>query len=261
MGKTALVTILKDENIMLPTFMDYYRKNIDDEDIYIYDNGSTDGCVEAHVPDSINVRTIDFGQAGYSGTVKGGYAFDHISIIDTMNSAASVLLNEYKTVIHADIDEIMVPNLEKYEDLRDFLDRNKKKVVTTSGFEIIQAEGEAALDWSNTPLLEQRSKWWQSKAMCKPLVLREFQRWKVGHHRGMADIPDPNLLLLHLHRLDWNTIKKEHARKAAYIWSPEEIESGRGVHNRVTDDVELKKWFTKGHKNATEYPDWVRRVI
>ena len=249
MRKNAMVTIVKDENVFLPVFLRYYRQFFDDCDIYIFDNDTTDGSIERHVPPGVNVEAAS-----------SPHAFDHRFVVNQMNGAKTRLLADYDTVIHADTDEIMVPTSGP---LNTFLDQNTEDVVTTTGYEVYHSVGKPDLDWSSTPLLEQREYWAGRPSMCKPAVLRANLDWGVGHHsivQGNTPAPNPELLLLHLHRIDWKTCVAENDRKAAYDWCPSEVQNGNGFQNRLVGD-KLEEWFHGIDSNKTKYPEWVRSVV
>lgn len=252
MKQHALITILKDENIMLPIFLRHYRQTFEDSDIYILDNDSTDGCIEKNVPSGVNVEVAH-----------SQYAFDHLFAVNSMNKLKKKLLNDYHTVMHADIDEIVVPDPTKFKNLESFLKYNTETAVTTTGYDIYHSLGEPDLKWNEFPILSQRKYWIFNKNLCKPLILRYNLDWCVGHHALAAEynaVPNKDLYMLHLHKADWKTCVSETERKRSYNWEPNEILNNRGFQNRL-EDKHLEHWFRLNDTKKTKYPDWVKGVL
>ena len=67
---------------------------------------------------------------------------------------------------------------------------------------------------------------------------------------------DPDLYLIHLHRLDYDVCQARHGRWAARSWGQQDLEKGWATHNRVVERIEFERWFYED----TNFP-WIKLVI
>jgi hypothetical protein len=78
--------------------------------------------------------------------------------------------------------------------------------------------------------------------------------WSLGFHEapGFPDLrPDPNLFLVHLHRIDYATCVARHRQTAARNWNPRDVQEGHGLQNRLVEgDDAFKTWFFRGEDNG-----------
>jgi len=92
-------------------------------------------------------------------------------------------------------------------------------------------------------------------------------RWSEGFHDefiGPDDPPDRDLLLVHLHRVDYDWCLARHRSTASRNWSAEDIERRDGWQNRVAEATEFEHWFRAGPDLETPrevIPDHIRAVL
>ncbi len=186
--KIAVVTMVYNEKIFLPIWLNYYSSQVGIKNCYVVDHGSNDGS-EAAISECSSLRIPrspmhDENRAKF------------------LSDFCSSLLTWYDAVIYTDVDEFLVPDPSCYENLLDFGARTQKKVVTAIGLNVChRLDGDPQLDL-NRPLLSQRPTARFAFAMCKPLFTKLPIRWKPGFHSSDREVQFDQLFLFHLHNFD-----------------------------------------------------------
>lgn len=232
----AAFTVVKDEPVMLPLWLRHYGRWFEADDLYVLDHDSTVPTA-AGIEDSCSVVQVH----------REG-AFDHDWLRSTVETFQRFLLQSYDAVLFAEADELVVADPVHYSGLDDYIDRMERAAARCSGFNVVHQPGEPALDF-DAPLLAQRSVWHASLQYCKRLLSRVPSRWAQGFHDELGapdDAPDPHLLLVHLHRIDYDACRERHRRSAARDWDPAEVERGFGGQNRIAEPAEFERWFRHG---------------
>lgn len=233
-GSRAIVTIVRDEAERLPIWLRYYSRFFAAEDIYVLDHGTNDGSTDGGGFVRIPVE---------HDTVEVGWMWERIQEIQRR------LLDSYETVLCTDVDEIVAPDPRK-GDLGEYIDRFDRDFVTCTGYELIHIrEYEPPLDLER-PILEQRSHWFPSRIYSKPLLSRIPLHWTPGAHaceegRRARHLrrPDPDLFLIHLHRMDYDLCLRKHRRWSGWQWSEVDLDERRGYQNLITSPREFDHWF------------------
>lgn len=126
------------------------------------------------------------------------------------------LLKDHQWVLYSNCDEIVTTRPDKYEDLRDFMIRSKKKWEWCIGYEILKEEDESWLDYTK-PILRQRRSWLKNPAMNKVLLSRVPLSWNAGQHQIEETKTKPpikmrnyGLYLLHLKHTDYNAPNRDY---------------------------------------------------
>jgi Glycosyl transferase family 2 len=232
----AAFTIVKDEPVMLPLWLGYYGRHFAPGDLYVLDHDSTDGSTAA-VAGRCQVVPVH-----------RELAFDHRWLRGTVEAFQAFLLRSYETVLFAEVDEFLIPDPHHYRGLADYVERLARPAARSLGFNVVHQPGEPPLR-SNAPILAQRTHWHASLKYSKRLVSRVPLRWTEGFHEELNapdDPPDPHLMLVHLHRADYDWCVARHRASAARRWSPEDIARGDGSQNRIADPAEFDEWFRRG---------------
>ena len=242
----AAFTIAQNEPVMLPVWLDYYSRHFDADDLYVLDHDSTDES------------TSDLASRCQVVPVHRTASFDHRWLRTTVESFQRFLLQSYETVLFAEVDELVIADPRQYAGLGAYIDALERPAARCSGFNIVQQPDEPALRFDQ-PLLAQRRYWHASLQYSKRLLSGVPLRWSVGFHdeyNAPDDPPDPALLLVHLHRLDYDSCLARHRSTAARNWSQEDIINGWGAQARIEAPKEFDQWFRTG----TE-PDAPRELI
>jgi Glycosyl transferase family 2 len=255
-GRRAVFTIAQNEPRFLPLWLDYYRRHFDAPDIYVLDHDSTDGTIDS-VADSCNVVAVHRAQS-----------FDHVWLMGTVEDFFSFLLRSYDTVLFAEADELIVPDPSRYPDLGAYIESLREPAACCTGYNVVQYPEEAPLRFDE-PVLRQRRYWhpspqWYSKRLLAKIPLS----WNIGFHEeynAAAVRPDPDLYLIHLHRVDYDYCLARHRAAARREWPEDDLQLNLGWHQRVVEPEEFRNWFFHGEDlEGTEremIPDRVRDVL
>lgn len=206
--RLAALTMVRDERVMLPRWVAHYGRECGGENLFVIDDGSTDGSTD-DLPCSV-IRIPSWGDKHFEATR-----------MRVVSSFAEGLLEAYDAVLFADADEFLVADPERHEGLRDLLQhRPDRDVIAAQGLNVVHAPGEPPLD-PDRPVLGQRS--WAKfvPLMCKPAIKRVPAPWVAGSHGTTVPFEvDPDLYLFHL-----KFAEREHLRST-------------GDHRRALVDAE-----------------------
>lgn len=239
----AIFTICQNEPKFLPVWTSYYRKQTNPDDIFVLDH------------DSCDITTVATANTLHRVPVHRAESFDHNWLRTVVQSFQRFLLQSYRWVLFAECDEIVAANPEVYTNLLDFVRTERlcsgaekgqlhPAWVRAKGYELVQLEEEPVINWES-PLLAQRDHWAPSKLYSKTLLANRPLEWSKGFHTTDTLPTDPHedLVLIHLHRLDFEYCKQKHKESAARVWSAEDLANGCGLQNRLADEEKLRKWF------------------
>ena len=254
----AIFTIVKDEPEFLPLWIRHYESQIGtQDDLFILDNQSTEKSVEydTHRDSIIPVFNDEV---------------NHAWMRDTVTKFQRFLMQSYEAVLFAEVDEFVF--CRDGQSLHDYAQWMVQDIVWCTGYEVVQQQDEPTLLHPvYGQLLEKRSTWYRTSQYSKPLLTRIPVVWQLGFHDldfvpAKTRIEDPNLLLVHLHKLDYGIAQSRHARFSSRKWAEADLRAGHGFQNRYTGD-QLKSWFDQnvdaiGTPQPLELiPDDVRRRL
>jgi hypothetical protein len=225
----AVITMVHNEPVFLPLWLRYYSRFFRPEEIHVLDNETTDGSTDREGFVRIPIE---------HGTV------DHTWMVRTIEDLQRDLLGRYDMVLVTDVDEIVVP-APAVGTLGDYLDRFDEEWVNCLGYELLHMkDSEPPLDLDR-PVLQQRGWWFFNGAYDKAALATEPMRWRPGFH-GREDFHyrfDPDLRLIHLHRMDYDICLERHRTRRHKPWAPEDARRRWASHNRITDEREFERWF------------------
>jgi hypothetical protein len=193
-------------------------------------------------------------------------SFDHVWLRSTVESFQGFLLSSYETVLFAEVDELVVADPHRYGGLDDYIGRLDGLAARCAGFNVMHAPEELPLRFDE-PLLRQRRFWHPSQLYSKRLLARMPLRWSEGFHdeyNAPDEPPDPELMLVHLHRIDYDTCLQRHRSSAARTWSEKDVLLGYGLQNRITEPNEFEQWFSRGpdlDAPLEPIPEHIRSVL
>jgi hypothetical protein len=230
--RSALLTIARNEVHFLPIFLRYYSRYFAPEDIYVLDHGTTDGSTDG---------------GGFVRIPVERERVDNVWMLEQRKTHQRTLLDRYDVVLSVDVDEIVAPD-PAWGDLGEYLAGFQEEWVNCIGYEILHLpDREPPLDLSR-PVLEQRRYWFAADGYDKPVLATAPTPWEVGFH-GRVDRElniDPDLRLIHLHRVDYQLCRERHQAWSRWSWSDRDIEGGWGKHNRISEEAEFDEWYYEG---------------
>jgi hypothetical protein len=232
----AAFTMVQNEPVMLPVWLDHYGRYFNPDDLYVLDHDSTDGSTSGLEG---RCRVVP---------VHRRASFEHRWMREVVESFQRFLLSSYEAVLFAEADELVVADPRLYAGLDDYIERLERPAARCAGFNVVHSPEEPPLRFDQ-PLLAQRRYWHASQTYSKRLLARMPLRWSVGFHDeydAPDDPPDPALMLVHLHRVDRDAYLARHRSTAGRNWSADDIRLGLGVQNRLSDQDELEEWFRAG---------------
>jgi hypothetical protein len=251
--KCAIFVMVKNEDVFLPIWLKYYSRYIDGKDIYVFDHRSTDGSVQKCLKNfTFNVIRLDY-----------PLSFDHIWFKFVAETVQKKLIDHYEYVIYTDVDEIILPDINKYRGLDDYIQKLDKNYVRCIGYELIHLPDKEKPYNTSQSVLSQRRFWYYTHWYNKTLISNQPLNWEIGFH----EVPnresnfDNDLMLIHFHKLDFDLCWKTSFERARLKWPQEDIINNRGWQNRLTDVDKFRDYYEgwpEGFK-IEEIPEELRK--
>jgi hypothetical protein len=217
------------EAVFLPIWLNYYSRFVPPGSIFVIDHSSTDGSTS---------------RDGFVRVPVQHATDDDFWRVEVVQGLQHELLRRYDAVLATDVDEIVAPDPE-WGTLGEYIERFDEEFVTCIGYEVLHMrDAEPAFD-PRRPVLDQRSHWYRNPGYDKPLLSRVPLRWGPGFHQLVdgARRRDPRLRMIHLHRMDYRLCLARHRERRQRGWNEDDVTTGRGYQNRISDDEEFEHWF------------------
>ena len=209
----AVITVVRDEAVMLPRWVDHYSRQCGSpERLLVIDDNSTDGSTDGLPCPVVRLPRREHPDWGSTR-------------MRMVNAFATGLLQTHEAVAFADADEFLVADPEKYATLRELVaDRPDVKALGAIGLNVVhRVDDEPPLD-PDRPVLAQRRTAKFVPKMCKPAIKREAGHWAAGSHGlRMPYAIDRDLYLFHLKFADRDHLAATAAHRRALV-----DDSGRG---------------------------------
>lgn len=227
--RRAVVTMVHNEAVFFPIWLDYYSRFFGPADIHVLDNETTDGSAD---------------RGGFVRVPVAHGSVDHEWMVNTIKAYQRDLLDRYDVVLVTDVDEIVSPTPE-FGTLGDYIDRLDEQFVNAIGYELIHLADREPAFRSGLAVLEQRRHWFANDAYDKPALAMVPMDWKPGfHERVDAETNfDPDLRLIHLHRMDFDICRERHSLRRKRSWGKQDLMEGWAVHNRIVRKRAFSRWF------------------
>ena len=226
--KIAAITTTFNEPFFLPMWVRHYGEAFGYENLYVMDDGSTDGSTAGL--GAVNVMR------------RARMPYDDDERVDLISLLQIALLDHYDVVIYSDIDEFIVLDPAAGSSLRQYLEAQPAfDVKTLIGFNVLhRVSQEGPIDFS-VPVFRQRHYIQYSIGYTKPLVTRTPVRWAPGFHGVRArPVFDFNLYLFHLRMLDMEVALERLRFRNGLQFSARAISKNHSMHFRVPEREHLK---------------------
>jgi hypothetical protein len=229
--KSAVFTIVKNENYFLSIWIKHYKKYFDVSDIYVLDHQSNDGST-----DNINVNVVP---------VINELAFDHQWLVNTVQDFQKELLEKYECVLFAEADELLYTlNKNLNESIDDFLNDSSCEYVSCYCHEVVEdLKIESELSF-NDKIFEKRNYWFRDIGYDKTLLSKIPLNWCWGFHTtlGLRKNYKYSLYMVHLHRVDFEMMLKRHEERATK-WKLKDDGAGAGFQHKIGDREGVMNYF------------------
>lgn len=225
----AVVTIVHDEPVFLPVWLHYYSRFFAAQDIYVLDNESDPATMPA---------------GGYVRIPATRGTVDHKWMVRTVEALQHELLEHYNIVLVTDVDEVVAPH-PRLGHLGAYLDVFREEWVNCLGYELLHMPDREPGLRLDKPILNQRGYWFYNDGYSKAALATAPMSWRPGFH-GRSDFqmrPDPDLRLIHLHRVDYDLCLARHRTRSRRPWAEPDARDGWAIHNRITEEEAFRRWF------------------
>jgi hypothetical protein len=225
----AVITIVHNEPVFLPIWLGYYSRFFGPDDLYVIDNDTTDGSTDV----------------GGFVRIPGEYdpvAAANVPAVEKLQR--ELLEGGYDVVLVTDVDEIVTPTPE-CGTLGEYIDEFADWYVNCIGYEIIHmVDREGPYDPSR-PIFDQRGYWFANGGYNKPALASGPMEWVPGfHHRADGQLSyDPNLLLIHLRRMDFELCRARHLSRRDGARSDADRAKQLGVSYWPAEEDQFERWF------------------
>jgi hypothetical protein len=227
--RRAVLTMVHNEPVFLPIWLGYYSRFFAPQDIYVLDHETDDGSTA---------------REGFVRIPVGHDTVDHTWMARMIEAQQHRLLDRYDVVLVTDVDEIVAP-LPEWGTLAEYMDRFDEEFVNCLGYELIHLiDREGPFDPAR-PVLDQRRYWFANDAYDKPALATQPTRWEPGFHAredGRMRL-DPDLYLIHLHRMDYEICLARHRYRRGRAWNERDLAESWASHNLITDESDFGRWF------------------
>lgn len=224
--KIAIITSVYDEREFLPIWRAHYGRMVGLQNLYVLDDGSTDGSTHGLEPSWVIRRPKA--------------PIDQFSKADMVTFFVAQMLSVYDVVVYTDIDELLVIDPLARLSFRNYILQLRGNHFNAIGLNVVHnAAVEPTYD-PKLPLLSTRS-WIEFEySYCKQLIHRTPVIFTPGfHHTNKPRNFAPGLYLFHLRAFDTRIALRriEHRRRLA--WTKRSVDNGHGIQNRMREDEYL----------------------
>ena|SRR3990167_6088849 len=239
--KTIAYTVVQNDMVMLELWLKYYSQHFDN---LLVVKWQTKKKYESFFRKLMKKYNVEFCQMGEEEVLRYGSILGTRIFLQKKQAEFLATPNEFDWVLYCNLDEILVP---KEGSLRGLMRKTKKDWVACEGYEVIQVEGEKAINYSRR-YFKQRECWIKNSDYNKIILSRVYLDWVDGMHKlaKMTDdesrkIKDTGLYLIHLKHADLNPIGKRDL----------------GPHKTNLDPNIMQHWLDKKEK----IPENVRKAL
>ena len=234
MDNIAIFTMTKDEKVFFPIWLKYYSRFFKKQNIYVLDNETSDGSLKnGYLSANFPQKRLSISELNKSKFITipviNSYVFDEKWRVNKVTQFRNHLYKlKYSIVIFVDTDEILIPDPLYYKDLTEYLLKFLQKndtFITTFGHEIHSFKTDKKIDLKKS-IFSQRKIWHKNYGYNKPLIAKNGVnlKWVIGFHDthdNKYNI-DKHLILLHLHKIDYQYSKKRHKKFSKLKWNPKQ---------------------------------------
>ena len=214
--KSAAITCVRNDTLFLKRWIAYYGSLFGHTNLYVFIDGFDQPLPDLH--DKVNIIRIPHRPIARVPAMRRRAR--------TVSNLARAIFPYYDAVIALDVDEFLVPDPARYEDLNDFIARAQGRATLSGlGLDVAQHRTlERPLDHAQ-PFLGQRRFAQVSTRYTKPALAFRPVTWGSGFHRikGRNFHIAPDFYLFHFGMVDQDLSKQKTEDK-------DRLKSGWGGH-------------------------------
>ena len=262
--RAAVFTIVRDDPVWLRIWLRHYSQWFAANDIYILDHQSQPEPVLQEIGQRVRVLPV-FNDVYYPLQW----------LVDTVSAFQRYLLQSYDSVLYTDVDELVFTRPGgAYRDLAHYIASMTAAYSVCTGYEVVHKhDEEPPIDFDAVPLLANRHWWYRTLTYSKPLLARQPLTWSKGFHKSqqtMGQYADEELLLVHLHKIDYGYKVARASARAAYQFTADPGDVRCVLQQRYSTGADLLTWWYQhidwfpdfSHpQELVEIPEAVRAVI
>lgn len=245
--KIAAITIVFNEDFILPKWCQYYGGLFGFANLFVIDDGSDNNPRQYLNPD-VNVIRMP------------RTSFDSWRLARSLSELQRLLLETYELVLVLDSDEFIVTDLPGCGNLRDHLVQKHPEAsgrVRPIGWDLVHLRREEPDLTDLDLILRQRRFLLRNHRFDKPCITSEETSWFPGNHNCYEpSTKDEHLHLIHLRWFDYRFAVAKGLRYTATDWSKIDLAIGFSHHQRMTIDqidakfVEFAHQYDEGLKES-----------
>jgi hypothetical protein len=232
--RVAVICTVYNEAILLPLWLTYYGTEFGLENLYLIDDGSTDGSTDNL--GAVNVIKIDQPEIDQERRCRD-ISFFHNEI-----------KRHYDAVIYVDIDEFLVVDPLIGLGLKDFIARSPLLHFNAMGLNVVQSPSTESSYTPDRPIFAQRQFVQFERGYCKQLIHKGPTFWSVGFHNTSEPVAlAAGLYLFHLRAFDLEVSIARINGRNKLAWSEESLRKRLGWQNRLDRDAYLQRFYVFDH--------------
>jgi hypothetical protein len=253
MGKTAIFTMVQNDTVFTERWVDYHAQFFDV--VYVLDHDSEGDAEEV----LWGIRQVTAGREHVSVLPVHNYcSYDAPWMVRIVRQFQAFLLQSYDVVAFTAVDEFLATRQGDLSGWLEIFGSSGAWATRAAGYEVVHyRDQEQPLDWHADLWLPQRKMWYPCQKYSKPVLSKFPISWTPGFSNAsnMSDVltVSDDLLLLHLHRIDYDTCLRKHRETRAREWAPADKNAGPYRHNRLEEPEALSRWMLCNADDTANY--------
>lgn len=228
--RVAVICTVYNEAKLLPLWLTYYGLLFGLQNLYLVDDGSTDGSTDNL--GAVNVIRIDQPEIDQELRCRD-ISFFH-----------NAVLRHYDAAIYVDIDEFLVVDPLLGMDLKAFIQRTPLEHFNAIGLNVLHNTPSEPEYTPSLGVLEQRRFVQFERAYCKQLIHKAPAFWSIGFHNTTSPVAmAAGLYLFHLRAMDLEISRTRIRGRNQLEWSKQSLSRNLGWQNRLDEDAYLSRFF------------------